>query len=40
MRILFINTTDIKGGAAIVAGRLMEGLERFHDTENYFFGSL
>ena len=36
MRILFINTTDIKGGAAIVACRLMEGLERFHDTENYF----
>jgi len=36
MRILFINTTDVSGGAAIAACRLMKGLEQYHNTENFF----
>lgn len=36
MRVLFINTTDVNGGAAIAAGRLMKGLEQYHNTENFF----
>jgi glycosyltransferase involved in cell wall biosynthesis len=34
MRILFINTVDASGGAAIVMKRLMYGLEQFYNTEN------
>lgn len=34
MRILFINTTDIAGGAAVVMQRLMHGLETQYATEN------
>lgn len=36
MRVLFINTTDVSGGAAIAACRLMKGLEQYHNTENFF----
>lgn len=36
MKILFINISDIIGGAAIAARRLGKGLEEFHNTENYF----
>ena len=35
MRILFINTYDTLGGAAIAATRLRKGLEIQHGTENY-----
>ena len=34
MRILFINTVDTSGGAAIVMQRLMKGLENSYNTEN------
>lgn len=34
MRILFINTTDIAGGAAVVMQRLMQGLNHAYATEN------
>ena len=34
MRILFINTTDITGGAAVVMQRLAHGLGEQHGTEN------
>jgi glycosyltransferase involved in cell wall biosynthesis len=34
MKVLFINTTDIAGGAAIVAQRLMKGLHARYSTEN------
>ncbi len=34
MRILFINTTDITGGAAVVMQRLMKGLDERHAIEN------
>jgi glycosyltransferase involved in cell wall biosynthesis len=36
MRVLFINTTDVSGGAAIIACRLMRGLKQYYDTENFF----
>jgi glycosyltransferase involved in cell wall biosynthesis len=36
MRILFINTFDVKGGAAIIASRLMKGLAQYHHTENFY----
>jgi len=36
MRILFINTADSGGGAAIAASRLDRGLENFYRTENYW----
>jgi glycosyltransferase involved in cell wall biosynthesis len=35
MRIVFINTCDVIGGAAIAAFRLNKGLERYFGTENY-----
>ncbi len=31
-----LNTTDLRGGAAIAAWRLLQGLERFYGIENYF----
>ena len=34
MRILFINTIDTVGGAAVVMQRLMKGLHEYYDTEN------
>ncbi|HVU55842.1 MAG TPA: glycosyltransferase [Puia sp.] len=34
MRILFINTTDIRGGAAVVVQRLRKGLHRDFDIED------
>ncbi|MGE5400249.1 MAG: glycosyltransferase [Ignavibacteriales bacterium] len=36
MKILFVNISDIIGGAALAATRLGKGLEKFHNTENYF----
>lgn len=36
MKILFINISDIIGGAAIAATRLGDGLEKYFNTENYF----
>ncbi|MCP4217341.1 MAG: glycosyltransferase [bacterium] len=36
MRILFINTYDVEGGAAIAAYRLHKALERLYGTENFF----
>lgn len=36
MKILFINISDIIGGAAIAARRLGRGLEKYHNTENFF----
>lgn len=36
MKVLFINISDIIGGAAIAATRLGEGLEKYYNTENYF----
>ncbi|HEX2867254.1 MAG TPA: glycosyltransferase [Ignavibacteriales bacterium] len=36
MKILFINISDIIGGAAIAARRLGKGLETYHNTENFF----
>ncbi|HEX2963245.1 MAG TPA: glycosyltransferase [Ignavibacteriales bacterium] len=36
MKILFINISDIVGGAAIAARRLGKGLEKYHNTENFF----
>ncbi|MCP5104419.1 MAG: glycosyltransferase [bacterium] len=35
MKILFINTVDIEGGAAVAAYRLNKELERSYGTENY-----
>ena len=35
MKILTINTSDIRGGAAIAAYRLLKGLERYHGVENH-----
>ena len=34
MRILYINTTDVSGGAAVVMQRLMRGLHEKYGTEN------
>jgi len=34
MRILYINTVDVAGGAAVVMQRLMQGLHRKYQTEN------
>ena len=39
MKILFINTYDIKGGAGIAAFRLGQALEKYYHTENYFLVS-
>jgi len=39
MKILFINAQDIKGGAAVAAFRLSQGLEAYHETENHFIVS-
>lgn len=36
MKILFINISDVVGGAAIAARRLGKGLENYHNTENFF----
>jgi glycosyltransferase involved in cell wall biosynthesis len=36
MKVLFINTTDISGGAAIAAYRLAKGLKSYCSTNNYF----
>jgi glycosyltransferase involved in cell wall biosynthesis len=36
VKILFINSQDISGGAAIAASRLATGLRRHYQTENYF----
>jgi glycosyltransferase involved in cell wall biosynthesis len=36
MRVLFVNTYDMAGGAAIAAMRLHEGLQNYCNTENYF----
>jgi len=36
LKILFINISDIIGGAAIAARRLGKGLEKYHSTENIF----
>ncbi|MCU7495265.1 MAG: glycosyltransferase [Ignavibacteria bacterium] len=36
MKILFINISDVVGGAAIAARRLGKGLEKYFDTENTF----
>jgi glycosyltransferase involved in cell wall biosynthesis len=36
MKILFINSDDTSGGAAIAASRLATGLRRHYRTENYF----
>lgn len=36
MKILFINTSDISGGAAIAAYRLSKGLKKYYNTDNYF----
>lgn len=36
MKILFINISDVVGGAAIAARRLGKGLEKYHHTENFF----
>lgn len=36
MRVLFINTTDVSGGAAIVACRLMKGLQQYHQVESFY----
>ncbi|HEX2606577.1 MAG TPA: glycosyltransferase [Flavisolibacter sp.] len=36
MRVLFINTTDTKGGAAIIAMRLMYSLEKYYDVKNFY----
>lgn len=36
MRIVFINYTDRKGGAAIAANRLFKGLNQYHQCDNYF----
>ncbi|MGE5500241.1 MAG: glycosyltransferase [Syntrophothermus sp.] len=36
MKVLFINISDIIGGAAIAATRLGDGLKKYHATENYF----
>lgn len=35
MRILFINTTDTTGGAAIAMQRLMKGLNEHYETKNF-----
>ncbi|MCP4147165.1 MAG: glycosyltransferase [bacterium] len=35
MKILFINTVDKEGGAALAAYRLSKALEKYHHTENY-----
>ncbi len=35
MKILFINTVDTEGGAALAAYRLSKALEKYHQTENY-----
>jgi glycosyltransferase involved in cell wall biosynthesis len=35
MRILFINTTDLSGGAAVIIQRMMSGFQQYYHTENY-----
>ncbi len=40
MKILTINTSDIRGGAAITASRLLKGLERYHGVENHLLVGL
>ncbi len=35
MKILFINTTDLSGGAAVMMQRMMKGLEQQFHTENH-----
>ncbi|MFZ2653924.1 MAG: glycosyltransferase [Victivallales bacterium] len=35
MKILFVNTTDMYGGAAVAVSRLMAGLARYYHTENH-----
>ena len=34
MRILFINTTDLSGGAAVIIQRMMKGFQEQYNTEN------
>src|SRR5215467_2628511 len=34
MRVLFINTTDTSGGAAVIIQRLIKGLEQTHHAKN------
>ena len=37
MKVVFINISDIKGGASIVANRLRNVLAKDHATKNYYF---